>query len=75
MNVLVTKASSDYWYRVINVETLDDVMKIYPEVIIRKNDYSADDILKFWDGVKDKAEANRMADCKYTVTMYDDYIE
>lgn len=74
MNVLVTKVSSCYWYKVVNVETLDDVMKIYPEVIISKNDWSANGILKFWDGVIDEAEANRMADCKYTITMYDDYI-
>ena len=76
MKVLVTKANDDYWHKVVDVKTIEDVMKLYHRVIIEKNYYtSADEILAYWEGVNDRAEAYEMANCKYEVTIYNGYVE
>ena len=37
MLVLVFKASDDEWYRIQNVETIEDILAIAPRVILEKN--------------------------------------
>ena len=75
MLALVTKANSDYWYEFRNVETLDDLMRIYPVVIVQKNEYKNDkEIFDFWDGFKQE-DKKLMKEANYHVIIYNGYIE
>lgn len=81
MLVLVTKASSDYWYQIRMVETIDDLLRIDKEqdglILTRYNhykDWTDKEFLNFWNGIKkEDIPLIRKADCH--VTIYDDYIE
>ena len=79
MLVFVTKASSDYWYDFREVNTLDDLMKIYHQVIVEENDFynnpiEAEGFFDFWDGFK-KEDIPKAVSAKYQVTIYDYYVE
>ena len=80
MLVLVTKASSDYWYQIRTAETIDDLFRIDKKhnlILNRYNSYknwTDKEFLNFWDGIKkEDIPLIRKADCH--VTIYDDYIE
>lgn len=80
MLVFVTKASDSYWYDFREVNTLDDLMKIYHQVIVEENDFYNNPIeakgffTDFWDGFK-KEDISKVVSVKYQVTIYDDYVE
>lgn len=80
MLVLVTKASSDYWYQIRTAETIDDLFRIDKkhDLVLSRNNYYKNwtdkEFLDFWDGIKkEDIPLIRKADCH--VTIYDDYIE
>lgn len=73
MLVLITKASDDYWYEFKNVNTLEEVLKIAPRVIIERNLYTEDEV-KFWEGFK-KEDISKLKQAKINITIYDDWIE
>lgn len=77
MLVLVTKASNSYWYKFKNVKTIKDLVEIYPEVIVRPNEFqrwSKSDLKQFWNGFKAE-DAPLMKKAEYNVIIYDDYVE
>ena len=74
MLVFVRKASNEYWYDFKEVNTLDDLMKIYYAVIVEENDFTNPDYFKFWDGFK-KEDIPKAISAKYCVTIYDSWIE
>ena len=78
MTVLVTKANSDYWYRIRVFSTMEDVQRFIKEcnhdIIISNNKYTDDNIFKFWDGMK-KEDIPVIKECPLHITIYNDYIE
>ena len=82
MLVLMTKASNDYWYEFKEVSSLDDLskeMEEYEGVVIKLNGYYNNlpylkENLEYWEGFN-KEDIPRMISAKYTVIIYDDYIE
>jgi len=36
MITFITKANDDYWYTFKNINTLEELMKIYPCIIVKK---------------------------------------
>lgn len=77
MKILVTKASSDYWYRIRIINTMEDLQRFIKEckhsVVIEENTYT-DDILDYWEGMKTE---NRpvVKECPLYLTIYNDYLE
>ena len=74
MLVFVTKASDDYWYDFKEINTLDDLMKIYHSVIVEVNDFTNPDYFKYWDDFK-KEDIPKAISAKYHVIIYDSYVE
>lgn len=73
MLVFVTKASDDYWYDFKEVNTLDELMDIYPQVIVKRYTYYEGDF-DFWDSFKEE-DIPKAEKAKIQVTIYDDYVE
>lgn len=64
MKALITKASDWEWFDVKEVDSIEDVLKIAPRVIVRimeKDDW------KKLDGQPD--------DCEVEIKIYDDFVE
>lgn len=82
MLVLMTKASNDYWYEFKEISSLDDLskeMEEYGGVIIKLNGYYNDlpyleENLEYWEGFN-KEDISKMLSAKYTVIIYDDWVE
>lgn len=73
MLAIITKASSDYFYRFKNINTIEDILSIYPRVVIEKNHYTRD-IVKFWDGFKPE-DIPKLEKAEINIIIYNDYIE
>ena len=82
MLVLMTKASDDYWYEFREISSLDDLskeMEEYDGVIIKLNVFYNDlpfleENVEYWEGFN-KEDIPKVLSAKYTVIIYDDYIE
>lgn len=73
MLALITKASDSYWYEFKEINTLDDLLEIYPSVVVEQNRYNKDDI-EFWDDFK-KEDIPKMEKAKINVIIYDYWLE
>ena len=76
MLVIVFKASNDEWYRIQNVETFEDVLAIAPRTILERNFFeheSVEDLRSV--GYFKPNDCKVIPKIKYSVTIYDDYIE
>lgn len=73
MLVIVTKASDDYWYEFRVINTIEDLLKIYPYTIIKPNYFDESDV-EYWDNFK-KEDISKLKKAKAEVIIYDDYIE
>ena len=78
MTVLVTKASSDYWYQIRVMNTLEDVERFIKQckykIIVEINNYTSDDFFRYWEGVK-KEDIPIIKNCSLHIIIYNDYIE
>lgn len=78
MKVFVTKANSDYWYKIRVITTMEDLQRFIKEckhdVVIGENDYADDDILNHWDGMKAE-DIPVIKECPLHLTIYNDYLE
>lgn len=78
MTVLVTKANSDYWYEIRVFNTMDDIQRFIKEcrcgIIVEKNDYTYNEIFKFWEGMKPE-DIPIIKQCPLHITIYNDYVE
>lgn len=73
MITLITKANDDYWYTFKNINTLEELMKIYPRIIVKKNHVTESNI-KFWEGFKQE-DIPKLKKAKYHVIIYNGYVE
>lgn len=73
MTTLITKANADYWYRFKDINTLEELMRIYPRVIVEKNYFTESDV-EFWEGFKQE-DIPKLREAKYHVTIYNGYVE
>ena len=78
MKVLVTKANSDYWYKIKSFNTMEDIQQFIKEchcgIIIERNPYTDDDIFEFWDGMKTE-DIPTIKQCPLRITIYNSYVE
>ena len=78
MMTLVTKANSDYWYKIRIFNTMEDIQQFIKEcrcgIIIEKNDYTNDDSFNFWDGMKTE-DIPIIKKCPLHITIYNDLVE
>ena len=78
MTVLVTKASSDYWYEIRVMNTLEDVERFIRQckynIIVKTNHYTSNDIFKYWEGMK-KEDISIIKNSSLHIIIYDAYIE
>lgn len=77
MKILLYKASSDYWYRIVNCNSIDDLYNLSKGhgIILRKNTWTDyDELMNCWEGMK-KEDAEIIINLKYKAMIYDDYIE
>ena len=76
MTVVVFKTSSHNFYQIKNVDTIEDLMEIYPSVIVEHNFWYGEnpkDIAKWWDITFEDAKI--VSTLPYSVEIYDDYRE
>ena len=73
MLAIITKVDESYWYEFKEIKTIEDLFKIYPRVIIEKNDLDAS-LVPFWDGFKTK-DIPLLEEAKAHVTIYNDWVE
>lgn len=73
MLALITKASSDYYYRFKNINSVDDILSIHSRIIIEKNTYTRD-IVEFWEGFKPE-DIPKLEKAEINIIIYDDYVE
>lgn len=78
MTVLVTKANSDYWYKVRVFNTMEDIQRFIKEcrhrIIIERNTYTDDEDFEFWDGMKAE-DIPTIKQCPLHITIYNGYVE
>lgn len=78
MTVLVTKANSDYWYKVKVFNTMEDIQRFIKEcrhrIIIERNTYTDDEDFEFWEGMKAE-DIPTIKQCPLHITIYNDYVE
>lgn len=77
MLAIITKVTSDYWYEIKEVNTIEELFKIYHSTIVGKNEYhnwTEEDFLMYWDGIK-KEDIPLMQRAECHITIYDDYVE
>ncbi len=77
MKVLVTKANSDYWYKIRVIDTMEDLQRFIKEcrhaVVIGKNTYS-DNVLNHWEGMKAE-DIPVVKECPLHLVIYNSYLE
>ena len=77
MKVLVTKANSDYWYKIRVITTMEDLQRFIKEckhpIVIEKNVYT-DAVFDYWEGMK-KEDISVAKECPLHLTIYNDYLE
>lgn len=80
MTVLVTKTSSNYWYQIRNIDTIEDLMRISKQnqsYVVQRNWHYGEDpeeLIKFWEGLT-LEDAKIISTLPYEVEIYNDYRE
>lgn len=73
MLAIITKANDDFWYEFKEVDTIEDLLRIYPTLIIEPNFYTKN-IAEFWDGFLEE-DIEKLERTKIHITIYNDYVE
>ncbi len=77
MTVLVTKANSDYWYKIEEYSTIEELyemmLKRKHSILLSENIYNRYDKFEFWDGMKEE-DIYRIMNTKLHITIVNDYI-
>jgi len=73
MLAIITKANDDFWYKFKEVKTIEDVIEIYPSVVIEKNTFSKEEA-RYWDGFK-KEDISLLEKAKIHIIIYNSWIE
>lgn len=73
----VTKASDDYWYKIIHlnsIESIFNLIKEYGEILIEEDwFYTKKECFSFWNGMKEE-DIPKIIEAKYHITIHDDYL-
>lgn len=88
MLILITKASSDYWYDFIEEDSIENLIGRFTfsghlphNLIIKENFYYraySYDICKAFNlpfSLASLEQAFKIAECRYEIQIYDDYVE
>lgn len=79
MKFIVTKASDDKYFKMIELFNLEQLMRFMEkkgDIVIQRNFDSGEDIdeIQKWRGVT-KEQAEEIKNIKYNILIYDDYLE
>ena len=78
MKVLVTKANSEFWYKIEKYNTLNELYKMITKrhhaIVIDKNEYTDIEDFDFWEGMK-KEDIPIIMNIKLHIEIYNDYRE
>lgn len=78
MKVLVTKANSDYWYKIRVFNTIEDIQRFIKEcrhpIVIEKNTYTDDVIFDYWEGMKAE-DIPIIKECPLNIIIYNSWLE
>ena len=77
MLAIITKANDDYWYEIKEINTLEELFKIYDSTLVEKNEYydwTEEDFLMFWYDI-DKKDIPLIQKAECHITIYNDYLE
>lgn len=73
MLAYITKASDWTYKEFKEINTIEDVLKIYTYVIIARNPYKGI-LVKDWDGFSEDDKKN-LSKAEIEITIYDDWVE
>ena len=73
MLAIITRADDDYWYEFKEIKTIEDLFKIYPRVIVEKNNFD-ESLVPYWEGFK-KEDIPLLKEAKVNVTIYNSWVE
>lgn len=73
MLAIITRADDDYWYEFKEIKYIEDLFKIYPRVIVEKNDLD-EELVPYWEGFK-KKDISLLKKAKAHVTIYNNWVE
>lgn len=79
MLVLVTKANNDYWYKIEEYNTIEElyemILKRKHSIIIREQKYYTKlEDFDFWEGMK-KEDIPKIINTKLHIEIYNSYVE
>ena len=77
MLAIITKANDDYWYKLKEINTIEELFNIYNSTIVEKNEYKNwkdYEFLDFWDGIK-KEDIPLIKKAECHITIYNDFVE
>ena len=78
MTILVTKANHDYWYKIKEFNTIEDIYNFIKQckhsIIIEENSYTNDNVFKYWDGMK-KEDIPIIKKCSLHIIIYNSWVE
>ena len=79
MTVLVTKANSDYWYKIEEYNTIEELYEMilkrkHPVIIREQKYYTEPEDFDFWEGMK-KEDIPKIINTKLHIEIYNSYIE
>lgn len=77
MKILLLKASSDYWYKIVEVNSIDQLYNLSKGhgIILQRNYHANEDFTnEYWDGMTEE-DAITIRTIKYIAEIYDDYVE
>lgn len=82
MKFFVRKANDDYWYKIEEYTTLEELLKSidkrHHDYIIGKNHCFAtppESIVHYWDNKMTLEDAEKICQIKYEITIYNGYME
>lgn len=78
MRYYLTKASSDDWYNILEIQNEDNIETLYDKfgsIIIKHNDWYGEDIEDICHYCRvPKEDAKKISETRIEIMIYDDYI-
>ncbi len=78
MKVLITKANSDYWYKIGTFNTINDIQKFIKKcrhsIVIGINRFTDDELFDYWEDMN-PVDIPIIKKCPLHITIYNDYME
>lgn len=77
MLAIITKADDDYWYEIKEINTIEDLFKIYHSTIVEENEFrnwTEKDFLNYRNDIN-KKDIPLIQKAKCHVIIYNSYVE